>query len=48
MFTYLEDKDIPNTSNLIEGGINSLVRTLLKCHRGMTMKHRKLLVELLV
>lgn len=41
LFTYLENPLVPRTSNLVEGGINSQIRTLLKCHRGMSLEHRK-------
>jgi len=46
LFTYLEpslyvaDDPIPPTSNLIEGKINSQLRSLLRQHRGMPLTHQ--------
>ncbi|MBE1877501.1 IS1249 family transposase [Myceligenerans pegani] len=49
LFTYLEPRfeglDISSTTNQIEGGINSVLRDLLKRHRGMTPEHQKRAVE---
>jgi transposase-like protein len=36
---------LPSTTNHIEGGINSQIRTLLKTHRGMPRHHQQKLVE---
>jgi Transposase, Mutator family len=36
---------IPNTTNFVEGGINSQLRTKLKYHRGMQDEHQRRLVE---
>lgn len=52
LFTHLE-KDlltktgqlIPRTTNYVEGGINSQLRTKLKLHRGMNEEHQRRLVE---
>ncbi|MEW6863880.1 IS1249 family transposase [Trueperella pyogenes] len=46
LFTYLEPglvvagDPIPATTNLIEGGINTQLRGLLRAHRGMPLDHR--------
>lgn len=49
MFTYLEpdleDLRVDRTTNYLEGGINSQLRTLLKAHRGMPFAHQQRLVE---
>lgn len=36
---------LPSTTNHIEGGINSQIRTLLKAHRGMPIHHQQKLTE---
>ncbi len=49
LFTYLEtdltSEPIPRTTNYVEGGINSQLRTKLKLHRGMSQEHQRRLVE---
>lgn len=49
LFTYLEThltpEPIPRTTNYVEGGINSQLRTKLKLHRGMSEDHQYRLVE---
>lgn len=53
LFTYLgkelqaqtNRQPIPRTTNYVEGGINSQLRTKLKLHRGMTETHQRRLVE---
>jgi hypothetical protein len=49
LFTYLEEATttavIPRTTNYVEGGINSQLRTKLKLHRGMNEEHQRRLVE---
>lgn len=49
LFTYLETdlttELIPRTTNYVEGGINSQLRTKLKLHRGMSEEHQRELVE---
>ena len=36
---------LPSTTNHVEGGINSQIRTRLKLHRGMPASHQRRLVE---
>jgi putative transposase len=36
LFTYLSDPRIPSSTNKLEGGINSPLKTLFREHRGMT------------
>jgi len=49
LFTYLDttltEELIPRTTNYVEGGINSQLRTKLKLHRGMNEEHQRRLVE---
>jgi hypothetical protein len=52
LFTHLEltllaktNQPIPRTTNYVEGGINSQLRTKLKLHRGMSEEHQRRLVE---
>lgn len=49
LFTYLDETvtavPIPRTTNYVEGGINSQLRTKLKLHRGMSEEHQRRLVE---
>lgn len=45
LFWFLEDRLIPNTTNAVEGGINSPVSELLRRHRGITEKQKELLVS---
>lgn len=43
--SYRPNPSLPSTTNHIEGGINSQIRTKLKLHRGMTNEHQKVLVN---
>lgn len=49
LFVYLDRtltaEPIPRTTNYVEGGINSPLRTLLKYHRGLNQLHQQRLVE---
>jgi hypothetical protein len=52
LFAYLDNshlqqtgQPIPRTTNHVEGGINSQLRTKLKLHRGMSEQHQRRLVE---
>ena len=51
LFIYLDTElikqigPIPRTTNHVEGGINSQLRTKLKLHRGMNEQHQRRLVE---
>lgn len=49
LFVYLDEtlttEPIPRTSNHVEGGINSQLRTKLKLHRGLNQLHQQRLVE---
>lgn len=47
LFTYVYHPDprLPRTTNHMEGGINSQLRTKLKLHRGLSEEHQRRLVE---
>lgn len=47
LFTYADNPDprLPRTTNHMEGGINSQLRTKLKLHRGLSDEHQRRLVE---
>ncbi len=47
LFTYVYNSTprLPRTTNHMEGGINSQLRTKLKLHRGMSDEHQRRLVE---
>lgn len=49
LFTYLDPTltpgPIPRTTNHVEGGINSQIRTKLKLHRGLSQTHEQRLVD---
>ncbi len=46
MFTYLDEalrneiEKLPSTNNLIEGGVNSRLRAMLRDHRGLSVERR--------
>ena len=44
LFTYLDEElaelGIPSTNNMIEGGVNSQLRAMLREHRGMSVERR--------
>jgi len=43
--SYRPSPELPSTTNHVEGGINSQIRTRLKHHRGMTNEHQIVLVN---
>jgi len=43
--SYRINPELPHTTNHIEGGINSQIRTKLKSHRGMNQTHQMRLVD---
>ena len=44
IFTYLDDSNIPSTSNLIES-VNGVLRELTRRHRGLNLEQRKNLIS---
>jgi hypothetical protein len=45
LFRYLERKDMPRTTNHLEGGINAPIRQLLRLHKGLDFNRQKVLVN---
>ncbi len=43
--SYRPNPSLPRTTNYLEGGINSQLRTKLKLHRGLSYEHQMKLVE---
>lgn len=43
--SYRPSPELPSTTNHVEGGINSQIRTRVKQHRGMTNEHQIVLVN---
>ena len=43
--SYRPHPELPSTTNHLEGGINSPIRTKLKLHRGMTNDHQMVVVN---
>jgi hypothetical protein len=43
--SYRPHSELPSTTNHVEGGVNSQIRTRLKHHRGMESKHQRVLVN---
>lgn len=44
LFTYLKDPNIPNTTNHIEGGINSQIRAKIYYHRGSRIEVQRQII----
>jgi len=44
LFAFIDYPGVPNTTNLVEGGINSRLKELLHRHRGMNLGHKKAIV----
>jgi len=44
LFLFIENA-IPNNSNHLEGGINSPLKNLLRCHRGISSEHQMRMFE---
>jgi hypothetical protein len=45
MFSYVFYEGVPNTSNHVEGGTNSRLKTLIRCHPGLSLEKRKRVFE---
>ena len=45
LFLFIEH-GIPNNSNYLEGGINSPLKNLMRCHRGLVLERQKRMWEL--
>jgi len=46
LFQYVKYPNIPNTTNQLEGGINSQIQHLIVNHRGFNLNRRKYLISL--
>ncbi len=46
LFVFLECDEVDSTNNLVEGGINSPIRDLLRSHRGASINHRILIIKI--
>lgn len=44
LFRYLQHPEIPNTTNFVEGGINSPMQEKLRSHRGLKLLKRRILI----
>ncbi len=44
LFCYLLDPKIPNTTNFVEGAINSTLQEKLRLHRGLKLLKRRILI----
>lgn len=44
LFRYLRYSQIPNTTNFVEGGINSPMQEKLRLHRGLKLSKRRILI----
>jgi len=48
LFTYLDHPGCPNTTNLVEGWVNTAVAEGLRRHRGMKLSQKKTLVSVIL
>lgn len=48
LFTYLDHPGCPNTTNLVEGWVNTAIAEKLGRHRGLTMIQKKTLVSVVL
>jgi hypothetical protein len=48
LFTYLDYPGVPNTTNLVEGWVNSAIAEALRLHRGLRIHEKKMLVGIIL
>ncbi len=48
LFTFLDYPGCPNTTNLVEGWVNSAVAEAIRRHRGITADEKKTLVSIIL
>lgn len=48
LFTYLEYPGCPNTTNLVEGWVNTALAEGLRRHRGLRLRQKKTLVAVIL
>ena len=46
LFNFLDNCEVKNMNNVLEGGINSPIRHLLNCHRGTNFTGQQKIVEI--
>jgi hypothetical protein len=45
LFSFIYHERIPPTSNHVEGGINSRIKKLIRCHNGQKLKNKTRMIE---
>lgn len=48
LFTYLDYMGCPNTTNLVEGWVNTAIAERLRRHRGLHLSQKKILVSIIL
>lgn len=48
LFTYLDYQECPNTTNLVEGWVNTAIAEGLRRHRGLRLRQKKTLVSIIL
>jgi hypothetical protein len=48
LFTYINRPGVPNTTNLVEGWVNSAIAEALRLHRGLRLSEKKMLVSIIL
>lgn len=48
LFTYLDYSNVPNTTNHVEGGVNTKIKAAIRDHRGLRIHQKKTLVSILL
>ncbi len=48
LFTYIDHPGVPNTTNLVEGWVNSAIAEALRLHRGLRLNEKKMLVSVML
>ena len=48
LFTYIDKPGVPNTTNLVEGWVNSAIAEALRLHRGLRLSEKKMLVSVIL
>ncbi|MBI5221160.1 MAG: hypothetical protein HY978_05025 [Candidatus Liptonbacteria bacterium] len=48
LFTYLDYPSCPNTTNLVEGWVNTAIAEGLGRHRGLKLSQKKTLVSIIL
>lgn len=48
LFTYIDYMGCPNTTNLVEGWVNTAIAERLRWHRGLRLSQKKILVSIIL